>query len=228
MLVRQWSTVDDVRRRMRSMATVPDWVRRYGPGRRPEQGPLYRSIVVLDVTGFGRLPNRTQLLVREVLNTAVRAAFRGSGVRWSWLAVEDRGDGAIILVPATVSKVDLLDPVIPNLAAMIRRHNAAAEPGLRIRLRISVHAGEVHRDANGWVGSDLNVACRLVSSAAVCRYLLRRPAVDVLVVVSDAIYHGVVRHGYRRISPATYDAVHVTIKELSTRAWVHVPEPDAD
>lgn len=216
-----------VRRRVRSMTTqgVPDWIRRYGPVRKPlgDPGPLHRSILVLDVVGFGRWDNGTQLVVRDVLNTAVRAAFRGTGVRWSALAVEDRGDGGIILVPATVSKVDLLDPVIPNLVDSIRRHNETVDPALRIRLRVSVHAGEVHQDATGWVGTDLNVACRLVSSAAVRRYLLQRPAADLLVVVSDVIYQGVVRHGYRRIVPASYVPLYVLAKELSVRAWVHVP-----
>jgi class 3 adenylate cyclase len=217
-----------VRRRVRWMATqsVPDWIRRYGPARKPvvDPGPLHRSIMVLDVAGFGRWDNSTQLVVRGVLNTAVREAFRGTGVRWSALAVEDRGDGAIILVPATVSKVDLLDPVIPSLVASIRRHNATVDPSLRIRLRISLHAGEVHQDATGWVGTDLNVACRLVSSAAVRRDLLQRPAADLLVVVSEVIYQGVVRHGYRRIVPDTYAPLHVLAKELSVRAWVHVPD----
>jgi len=200
---------------------VLDWVRRF---RSPEErGPLYRSMMVLDVAGFGRLHNRAQLDVRTALAGAVRSAFRGTGVRWSALAVEDRGDGGIILAPPTVSKVDLLDPVIPNLAAAIREHNAAADPERRFRLRVSVHAGEVHRDATGWVGTDLNVACRLVSSAAVCRHLLQRPGVDLLVVVSEAVYQAVVPHGYRRIRPAAYEPVHVSVKELNTRAWVHVP-----
>ncbi|HEV7651701.1 MAG TPA: hypothetical protein VGP26_26405 [Actinophytocola sp.] len=213
---------EQLARRPRS---VLDWVRRHGPVFRSaeERGPLYRSMMVLDVAGFGRLHNRAQLGVRTALNDALRSAFRGTGVRWSALAVEDRGDGGIILAPPTVSKLDLLDPVIPNLAAAIREHNAAADPDQRFRLRVSVHAGEVHRDATGWAGTDLNVACRLVSSAAVCRYLLQRPGVDLLLVVSDAVYQAVVPHGYRRIRPASYEPVHIAIKELNTRAWVHVP-----
>ncbi len=203
---------------------VLDWMRRHGPVFRPaaRRGPLYRSMMVLDVAGFGRLTNLAQLAVRTALNAALRGAFRGTGVRWSALAVEDRGDGAIVLAPPTMSKVELLDPVIPNLAARIGEYNAAG-PGPRIRVRVSVHAGEVHRDATGWAGTDLNVACRLVGNAAVSRYLLRRPAADVLVVVSDAVYHAVVREAYRRIDPATYEPVHIAIKELNTRAWVHVP-----
>lgn len=204
---------------------VLDWVRRHGPRFRPsaDRGPLYRSMMVLDVAGFGRLGNLAQLQVRTALNTAVRAAFRTGGVRWSALAVEDRGDGAIILAPPTVSKLDLLDPVIPNLAARLREYNAAAGPGLRVRLRVSVHAGEVHRDATGWAGSDLNVACRLVSNPVVSRYLLQRPEADLLLVVSESVYEGVVRHAYRGIEPADYAPVHVAVKELNARAWVHVP-----
>jgi class 3 adenylate cyclase len=200
---------------------VLDWMRRLRSVDEP--GPLYRSMMVLDVAGFGRLHNRAQLGVRTALHDALRTAFRGTGVRWSALAVEDRGDGGIILAPPTVSKLDLLDPVLPNLAAAVREYNAAADPGQRFRLRVSVHAGEVHRDATGWVGTDLNVACRLVSSAAVCRHLLQRPGVDLLVVVSDAVYQAVVRHEYRGIRSASYEPVHVSLKELNTRAWVHVP-----
>jgi class 3 adenylate cyclase len=204
--------------------SVLDWVRRHGPSfRTTDRGPLYRSMMVLDVAGFGRLANLAQLEVRTALFAALRGAFRGTGVRWSALAVEDRGDGAIVLAPPTVSKVELLDPVIPNLVARIREHNAAADPGRRIRMRVSVHAGEVHRDATGWTGTDLNVACRLVANAVVSRHLLQRPAADVLVVVSDAVYDAVVRHGYRRIDPGAYEPVHVAVKELSARAWLHVP-----
>jgi hypothetical protein len=82
----------------------------------------------------------------------VRAAFRAAGVGWWRLAVEDRGDGTIVLVLPTVSKVDLLDPMIPGLAAALRDYNMATEPACRMRLRVSVHAGEIHRDARGWVG----------------------------------------------------------------------------
>jgi hypothetical protein len=56
----------------------------------------------------------------------------------------------ILLIPARVSKIDLLDPVIPTIAEHIRVHDAAVAPPLRIQLRVAVHAGEVHRDPHGW------------------------------------------------------------------------------
>jgi hypothetical protein len=210
---------------------VPTWIAgRYRRGNQPawELGPEHRSIVVIDIAGFGRWSNRTQLRARAALNAMVRAAFRAAGIAWWKLAVEDRGDGMIVLVPAAVSKVDLLDPMIPCLAAALWEHNTVAEPADRIRLRISVHAGEVHRDACGWVGTDLNLACRLVNSEPVYRQLRRSPQADLVLAVSDTIHRGVVQHGYRRISPASYKPIHVVVKEVNAQAWVHLPGEMAD
>ncbi|TDV44768.1 hypothetical protein [Actinophytocola oryzae] len=206
------ATADDVRRRARFLSDRL----------RLDRAPRHMSIMVIDVTGFGRLDNRAQTRVRAALNTMVRQAFRRAGIRWS-IAVENRGDGMIILVPATKSTVRLLDPVIPVLAARVRRHNESAEP--RIRLRVSLHVGVVDRDATGWVGSDMITACRLVDSPVVRRYLQQRPDEDVVVVVTDVVYSGLVTHRYRRLDPSTYEAIHVSVKELNTRAWVHVPRP---
>jgi hypothetical protein len=199
---------------------------RYRGGNQPfsDLGPEHRSIVVIDIAGFGRWRNRAQLNARAVLNAMVRAAFRAAGIPWRKLAVEDRGDGMIVLVPAAVSKVDLLDPVLPHLTEALREHNTATEPELRIRLRVSVHAGEIHRDACGWVGTDLNLACRLVNSGPVYQQLRRSAHADLVLVVSDMIHHGVVQHGYRRINPASYKPINVVVKEIHAQAWVHVPD----
>jgi hypothetical protein len=197
----------------------------HGRGWRPvrDRGPEHRSIVVVDMMAFGRWHNPSQLRARAVLRAVLRSAFRSAGITWRRVAVEDRGDGMIILVPPTVSKADILDPIIPNMATMIRQHNVACDAESRIRLRVSVHAGEVHADPAGWVGTDLNVACRLLDSPAAYRHLRRDPSADLVVVVSNVIYHGIVQHRYRRISPAAYIPIHVTIKEVNTRAWLHAP-----
>lgn len=137
------------------------------------------------------------------------------------MAIENHGDGMIVLVPASKSTVDLLDPVVPMLAAHVHEHNETA--WVRIRLRVSVHAGVVHRDPTGWVGSDLATACRLVDSPAVRDHLGQHPADDLVVAASDSVYHGVVQHGYRGIDPAAYEPLQVEIKELRTRAWAHLP-----
>lgn len=182
--------------------------------------PQHRSILVIDVSGFGRLDNRMQLNLRAVLGASVRAAFRAAGVAWFRLAVEDRGDGMIVLVPARVSKLDLLDPVLPRLTAAVRAYNASAGTTARIRLRVSLHAGEVLRDAAGWVGADVNLACRLVNGEPVYQRLRADDGADVVLVVSDLIYQGVVRHGYREVDPGRFTPVRVLAKEVDVTAWL--------
>lgn len=181
--------------------------------------------MVIDIAGFGRWTNQGQLRARAVLGDAVRAGFRCAGVGWSRLVVEDRGDGMIVLVAASVPKTSLLDPVIPALTAAIHRHNSIASLSERLRLRVSIHAGEIHRHRRGWVGADLNLACRLVNGQPVYEQLRQSPQADVILVVSDLIYHGVVRHGYRGIDPASYIPTHIVAKEVDTQAWLHVPDP---
>lgn len=191
-------------------------------GRFARTSPQHRSIVVVDISGYGRFDNLAQLEARATLDALVRDSFRGVLRRRP--VIEGTGDGVIALFPASMSKLDILDPLVPRLTTLLRAHNVRVDPFRRIRLRIAVHAGEILRDSSGWAGTDLNLACRLVDSEPAYRRLADFPASDVVVVVSDVIYQGVVQHGYRSIRPATYSPVRVVVKEVNTRAWVHLPD----
>jgi hypothetical protein len=188
---------------------------------RPEGRLEHRSIIVVDIAGSGRWHNQALLRARDVLTTAVHTALHAAGITRAF--VEHCGDGMIVLIPARVSKIDLLDPVIPAITDHIHAYNASVAPFPRIRLRVAVHAGEVHRDANGWVGTDLVTTCRLVNGEPLYQELRHPSGPDVVVVVSDLIYQAVVRHHYRGIDPAEYTPTHITVKETDTLAWLHTP-----
>ena len=83
------------------MSIAPDVVtwalRRLRPVRHAP-GPEHRSILVVDIAGFGRWHDPAQIEARQALTHAVRTGFRAAGVRWSDLAVQDRGDGMMVLV----------------------------------------------------------------------------------------------------------------------------------
>lgn len=187
--------------------------------------PEHRSIVVVDIAASSRWDNLAALSARAALARLVQVAFRSAGIaRWK-LAIEDRGDGMIVLVHASVSKVDLLDPFIPNLIAGLRVHNAVADAGLRIRLRVAIHAGEVIRATPGWVGADLNLACRLVDGPPLYDHLAQSPSTDLVLAVSNRIHDGIIRHAYRTIIPADYRPVRVTLKEVDVDAWLLTAGP---
>jgi hypothetical protein len=113
--------------------------------------PLHRAIVCVDVEEFGdrRRTSPHHVAARAGLYGALRVAFDRGGVGWRECSHEDRGDGALILVPPEVPKSLLVTGVLRELAAELRTHNVVHSQEARIRLRMAVHAGEVQRDKEG-------------------------------------------------------------------------------
>lgn len=167
----------------------------------------HRSILLVDVERYGD-PARTsahQLAVREAMYRALRQSFTKARISWASCTAEDRGDGILMLVPPDAAKSLLASKVPVRLAEALERHNAAAPVETRIRLRMALHAGEVHRDAHGVVGAAIIRAFRLIEAPALKSALRSSPAV-VALIVSDWFYDEVVRHdmsaepeGFRRI-----------------------------
>lgn len=186
--------------------------------------PEHRGILALDIQGFGRL-ERTNL-VRARMRTGLHRIL-GNAITAAEIAPEhveqtEYGDGVLVLLCPQVSKARLLHPLLPRLLSGLARYNRTAPDTARLRLRVVVHAGELLRDAHGITGEDLILAFRLLD-AEVVRVRLAEAGADLVLVVSDAIYQGIVKHGYGRIDPAAFHPVWVTAKELSARAWLHVP-----
>ena len=159
------------------------------------QPAVHRAIVIVDVENFGD-PARTnahQLAVRDAMYKALRQSFARARISWAGCAVEDRGDGVLVLVSPEVPKSWLVTRLPARLAEMLGRHNAACPAPERIRLRMALHAGEVHQDAHGFAGTSVNRAFRLIE-APPSRTALRDSAGVVALIVSDWFYDEVVRH----------------------------------
>ena len=130
---------------------------------------VHRAIMVVDVERFGD-PARTnlnQLAIREALYEALAEAFAESGIGWDSCVSEDRGDGALILIPPEVPKTRLVTGLPGMLAAAVSRHNTGSSVPERMRLRVALHAGEVYRDAHGVAGAAVNHVFRLAEAPAV-------------------------------------------------------------
>ena len=128
---------------------------------------MHRAILGVDIEGFAdrRRTNPDQIFMREGLYGCLRAAFARSGISWTACYHEDRGDGALILVPPEVPK-DLLVAHFPQeLSIALRSHSEVHAAGSRIRVRLAVHAGEVHRDGYGVAGTAINEVYSKLSAA---------------------------------------------------------------
>ena len=186
---------------------------------------LHRAILIVDVESFGD-PARTdthRLAVRAAMYKALRQSLAGARISWTDCAIEDRGDGVLILVPATVPKSWLVTRLPSRLAGTLGRHNAARPKAERIRLRMALHAGEVYQDAHGFAGTSINQAFRLID-APEPRIALRNSAAVVVLIVSDWFYDDVVRH-YEAAAPSDFRQVQVAVKETDMKAWVRVLGP---
>jgi hypothetical protein len=103
---------------------------------------VHRTIVVVDVEGFGGRTNPDQVAVRDGLYRAMQDAFGRAGIPWDTCGHEDRGDGVFVLVPAEVPKALLAESLPPALVTALRTHNGEHPRAERIRLRMALHAGE--------------------------------------------------------------------------------------
>jgi hypothetical protein len=191
--------------------------------------PTHRSIVVVDVVSFTR-PDRDnvdQLAIRDALYRTLHEAFEESGIPWRQTVREDRGDGVLIFVSAEVSKVLLLGALPARLGALLAHGNAQRAPRQRFRLRVAVHAGEVHHDAHGYAGYDVNLAFRLVDAQPL-RAAMAASAAPVGLIVSEGVHDGVLRHGYGGLDPAAFQRVPVRVKTADVAGWIQLVSGGAE
>jgi signal transduction histidine kinase len=186
--------------------------------------PEHRVILAIDIQGFGRLErnNLARCQMRTGLHRALGKALSAARIAPGYIEQAEYGDGILVLLSPLVSKARLLHPFLPRLLSGLARYNSTASDAARLRVRVVIHAGELVRDAHGITGEDLILAYRLLD-ADIVRASLRRASTDLVLIVSEVIYQGVVKHGYGRTDPAVFRPVWVTVKETSTRAWLHVP-----
>jgi hypothetical protein len=192
--------------------------------RRPA-GPVYRSIIVLDLEESTMRTNPVKGELRRVMYDLLGRSLKAVAVTGNRLeSLTDRGDGVLVLIKPhdEVPKTVLLDRLIPLLAALLVEYNAQApHPALRMRLRVVMHAGEVHMDRRGCYGEAIDVAIRLLDSPRV-KKTLKQAVAPLVLVISNEIYSGIVCQGY--VDPDTYHPlVRVGVGKRRHRGWVHIP-----
>jgi tetratricopeptide (TPR) repeat protein len=185
---------------------------------------LHRAIIVVDVEGFGdkRRTNPDQLAVREGLYRCLRAAFAESGMLWEACYREDRGDGAFFLIPPDVPKKILATQFLQEFSAALRSYNESSIASTRIRVRLALHAGEVHRDAYGAAGAAINTSFRLLEAEPL-KHALARSSGMLAVIVSQWFFEEVIRH-IPASNPSSYQRVYISVKETETAAWICRPD----
>jgi hypothetical protein len=183
--------------------------------------PVHHTIVAVDVVASGGLDDRQLLRTRADLRAILQAALMAQSIDLGQLDFTDLGDGLRFLAPSAVPPNLLLDPFILDLDSHLAARRSDTD---RIRLRVAVHQGLVHRDGDEWVGAPLVLVARLIDAAPVRRAIRSVPEANLVLVISQSIYDSVVCHGYG-LDRGRYQTITVVEKETSTSAWIFMPGP---
>jgi tetratricopeptide (TPR) repeat protein len=184
---------------------------------------VHRTIVAVDIEGFGDRcrTNRNQVAVRDGLYRAMREAFGQTGISWADHHHEDRGDGIFILAGPEVPKSVFAESLPSALVSALCLHNGTHPDLERIRMRMALHAGEVHLDEHGATSASINLAFRLLECGPVKEALAASHGV-LAVIASSWFFEEVVRHS--AAGAAAYRPVTVAVKETTTTGWICLPD----
>jgi hypothetical protein len=181
------------------------------------------ALLAADIAAFGdpRRDNDIQIHLRQALYDHLGGAFALTGLPWTGCYLEDRGDGTLIVAPPEVDPTHLLDPLAHHMTALLRRSNKLASDTARLRMRLAVHTGRVHRDQYGLAGQTLIHLFRLLEAPAFKRALNTSDA-DLGLIASDHLYkEATARGGF--FNPAAYQPLTIRSKETRTRGWLWLP-----
>jgi hypothetical protein len=182
------------------------------------------AVFAVDIAGFTR-PDRDDDIRRylhEKLYEYLREAFEDSGLPWQECFGEDRGDGALIVVPPGISFKGLIYPLPERLRGLIRRHNHVSRDTAGLQLRTAIHVGPVDHDGHGFVGTDVNFTFRLLEARSLKRVLAASGA-ELGVAVSDYVYRSLVCRYPSLVHPDAFRAIRFQTKNTRAQAWTYLP-----
>ncbi|ADJ47533.1 ATPase [Amycolatopsis mediterranei S699] len=186
------------------------------------QPAVHRTIIAVDIEGYGdpRRTNPHRLAVRAGLYSVMRQAFEGANIPWAKCDLQDLGDGLFILAPPEMPKAHFVEVVPHLLVAALCEHNSTRPVEERIRLRMTLHAGEVAYDDHGVTATSINLAFRLLDAKPLKDALAESSGL--LAVIASEWFFGEVIRNCRGIDPAMFRLVQVDVKETMTTGWVNV------
>ncbi|WP_328776005.1 hypothetical protein OHU17_15075 [Streptomyces goshikiensis] len=191
----------------------------------PQTAPLPRTMLLIDTERFSDRDDVQQALLRRMLFSLVDRVLLTAGVDQTMRLRADRGDAVMELIDPAVPLTTLLRALLTDLPAELRAMNRMAASSTQLRLRAVLAGGYVAVDEyDGWVGTDLNDACRLLDADPL-RAALRERAGDFVLCVSESVHAGIVRHQHTGIPAEEFTHITVPTKNGPLPAWLHGPLP---
>jgi CRP-like cAMP-binding protein len=183
------------------------------------------TVVQSDVVSFsaGYRNDEDRLTIRKALLEMTVNALGDLGDSCHY---EDRGDGILLVAPASIPTADVLRPFHEILPQSLRRHNRTYGPCAQIQLRVASDVGPVASDTLGVQGEAIIRAARLLDAQAL-RKAIAHDHASLGIVVSPFIYETAISPEGGPIDRDGYVKIHVHVKETSQPAWMKIIDPAA-
>lgn len=177
----------------------------------------------VDVQAYGRTNHIRQTQIQRDLVDLLDTAADAAGLdRGQWLR-QAKGDEELCLIPASQPPHIVVGEFLTELDATLRRRNGTSPSTERLRVRVGIDHGPAQLGANGFVGDAVVRVSRLVNSAALRQALHLADTANLAAVIADVVYRDWIASGLSTTEPDRFRQVHLTEKELSTKAWLWVP-----
>jgi CRP-like cAMP-binding protein len=183
------------------------------------------TVVLTDVVAFsaGYRNDEDRLTIRKALLEMTVTALGDLGDSCHY---EDRGDGILLVAPASIPTADVLRPFHEILPQSLRRHNRTYGPCAQIQLRVASDVGPMVSDTLGVQGEAIIRAARLLDAQAL-RKAIAHDRASLGIVVSPFVYETAIGPEGGPIDRNGYVKIHVHVKETSQPAWMKIIDPAA-
>lgn len=185
---------------------------------------IRKLCVAYDVEHYSGRGTRREYQTQQRLADVLDFAFEEAGVASADREVQEQGDGGIALLPTggAVDEPRLIVGLLRALQTGLTELNEDLVEAARIRLRVALQEGVVHRAAHGYVGLAVVEVCRLRDAEPV-RQALVASSGPMVVAVADSLYRDVLAHGFHGLPGAAFVPVEVHVKTFSGKAWIYRP-----
>jgi class 3 adenylate cyclase len=196
---------------------------RLSDGQRPERFLLNGqncTIVNTDVVGFSQ-PVRNddhRRLVRQANLNMTMAAIDGI---FDSCSVEDRGDGLLMVIRPDIPTQQVVECLLSNLPAALRKHNSMYAQAVQIQLRIAIDVGPVVSDAAGISGQAIIRTARLLDAAEL-KGAIAETGANLGIIATAFVYETAIKQSDGPVDPAHYIPVQANVKESSIPAWMQL------
>lgn len=183
-----------------------------------------KLIVSYDIERYSGRGTRGEFAAQRRLAEILDFALQECGVPPGEAEIQEQGDGGLALLPTggTVDDPRLIVGLINALHQGLTQMNEDLVEDARIRLRVGMDEGVVHRAAHGFAGPAVIGSCRIRDSDPVRSALARSDAL-LVVAAADGLYQDVLSHGYHGLPASAFTPASIQAKSFAGKAWIYLP-----